>query len=121
MKRLSTICELTVLVLAVTSTASAVTWNVPGDYLTIQDAIDSPDVLAGHTILVAPGNHFGALVTKEVEIKGEGGAVINDGPPHSHPNIENQIIRLPLANARVALNIDLLISPKSILLKAHLH
>jgi hypothetical protein len=66
-----------------TATANAVTWNVPGDYATIQDAIDSPDVMEGHTILVGPGNHYGALVTKAVEIKGEGGAVINDGPAHS--------------------------------------
>jgi hypothetical protein len=74
--------------------AYAVTWNVPDDYPTIQAAIDSPDVLPGHTVLVAPGNHFGALVTKAVEIKGEGGAVINDGPPHGHPNIDNQGFRL---------------------------
>ena len=57
-------------------------WYVPGDFATIQEAVDSPDVAAGDTILVGPGNHAGALVTKAVEIKGEGGAVINNGPVH---------------------------------------
>ncbi|MHC4463227.1 MAG: right-handed parallel beta-helix repeat-containing protein [Planctomycetota bacterium] len=82
MKRLLTICAVATLVLAMTATAKAVTWNVPEDFSNIQAAIDSPDVLEGHTILVGPGNHAGALVTKAVEIKGEGGAVINDGPAH---------------------------------------
>ncbi len=80
MKRLLTICAVAVMMLAVSSTAKAVTWNVPGDFADIQAAIDSPDVLHGHTILVGPGNHYGATVTKAVEIKGEGGAVINSGP-----------------------------------------
>ena len=79
MKRLLTIC---VAVLVLCSTTNAATWNVPGDFATIQEAIDSPSVIAGDTILVGPGNHAGALVTKEVEIKGEGGAVINSGPMH---------------------------------------
>ena len=57
-------------------------WNVPGDFDTIQEAIDSEDVEDGQTILVAAGSHAGALVTKSVEIKGEGGAVIDDGPAH---------------------------------------
>jgi hypothetical protein len=83
MKRLLIICPVATLMLALGTTAMAVTWNVPGDYPTIQAAIDSPDVLEGHTILVGPGNHAGATVTKAVEIKGEGGAVINDGPAHS--------------------------------------
>ena len=57
-------------------------WNVPGDFATIQDAIDDAAVLDGHTILVEPGNHYGAYVSKSVEIKGTGNAVINDGPLH---------------------------------------
>ncbi|MHC4397592.1 MAG: right-handed parallel beta-helix repeat-containing protein [Planctomycetota bacterium] len=82
MKCLLTICAVTVLVLAVSTTANAVTWNVglAGDFTTIQDAIDSPLVMDGHTLLVSPGNHAGAEVDKSVEIRGEGGAVINDGP-----------------------------------------
>jgi hypothetical protein len=69
-------------VLVLGGTAGAATWNVPGDFATIQEAIDSPDVSPGATILVGPGNHDGAYVTKEVELKGEGGAVINNGPLH---------------------------------------
>jgi len=57
-------------------------WYVPGDFATIQEAIDSSDVAAGDTILVGPGNHAGATVTKAVEIKGEDGAIINSGPAH---------------------------------------
>lgn len=80
MKRLLTICAVAALVFALGNTATAVTWNVPGDFETIQEAIDDARVLDGHTILVGPGSHAGATVTKAVEIKGEGGAVINSGP-----------------------------------------
>jgi len=71
-----------VAVLVIPATCFGLTWNVPGDFATIQDAIDSPDVEVGDVILVGPGSHAGALVTKTVEIKGEGGCIINDGPPH---------------------------------------
>jgi len=60
----------------------AATWNVPGDFATIQDAIDSADVVAGDTIRVRPSSHAGAYVTKSVIIKGTGGAVIDSGPMH---------------------------------------
>lgn len=63
-------------------------WSVPGDYFTIQDAIDDANVLDGHTILVSPGNHAGALVTKSIEIKGKGNSVIDDGPAHSSGMIQ---------------------------------
>jgi len=62
--------------------APAAVWHVPEDFATIQDAIYSADVADGNTILVGPGAHAGALVTKPVVIKGKGGAVINDGPVH---------------------------------------
>ena len=55
-------------------------WNVPGDFATIQEAIDAEDVLDGDTILVSAGYHAGATVTKAVQIKGIGRAVINSGP-----------------------------------------
>ena len=55
-------------------------WHVPGDFATIQDAIDDPGVSDGDRILVGPGSHAGATVTKAVKIKGTGGAVINSGP-----------------------------------------
>lgn len=56
------------------------TWTVPGNYVTIQDAIDDPSVISGDKIIVASGYHAGATVTKAVEIKGEDGTVINAGP-----------------------------------------
>ena len=62
--------------------AQEVIWRVPTDFSTIQAAIDSPAVMAGNTIVVEPGYHAGALVTKAVEIRGEGKAVINSGPQH---------------------------------------
>ncbi len=60
--------------------APSTVWYVPTDFVTIQDAIDSARVADGDTILVERGTHAGALVDKSVVIKGEGGAVINDGP-----------------------------------------
>lgn len=63
--------------------APSTVWHVPTDFATIQDAIDSASVADGDTILVGPGSHAGALVDKSVVIKGEDGAVINDGPVHS--------------------------------------
>jgi predicted outer membrane repeat protein len=33
-------------------------WNVPGDFATIQEAMDDASVLEGDTILVAPGTYF---------------------------------------------------------------
>ncbi len=89
MKKLLTICALIAIILMISGVPLAASkgpqktvWHVPGDFDTIQDAISSLDVLDGHTILVGPGSHAGTLVTKAVEIKGEGGAVINDGPVH---------------------------------------
>lgn len=82
MKRLLIICVAAAFVMAVGNTVQAATWNVPGDFAIIQDAIDSDGVSAGDTILVGPGNHYGAFVDKAVEIKGEGGAVIDSGPGH---------------------------------------
>jgi hypothetical protein len=84
MKKLITILVLFAL-LAIPMTAMAKAgnvWNVPGDFATIQDAVDSPNVLAGDTIFVGPGNHAGALVNKAVKIKGQGGAIIDSGPTH---------------------------------------
>ncbi|TKJ38601.1 MAG: hypothetical protein CEE38_02545 [Planctomycetes bacterium B3_Pla] len=80
MKRLLTICAV---VLAISTMTKAAIWHVPGDFATIQEAIDSGDVMDGDTIIVGPGSHAGATVTKAVEIKGEYGAVINSGPAYS--------------------------------------
>ena len=62
--------------------AGGITWYVPDNFATIQEAIDRQDVIAGDKIIVGPGEWFGAVVTKAVEIKGEKGAVIVDGPAH---------------------------------------
>lgn len=51
-------------------------------FATIQAAIDDDDTIAGHTIKVGAGEWFGAEVTKPVEIRGEDGAKIVDGPTH---------------------------------------
>lgn len=80
MQRLLTICAVAVFVLSLGSMTNAATWNIPEDFATIQDAIDSSLVIEGDKIAVGPGNHAGATVTKTVEIKGEGGAVIDSGP-----------------------------------------
>ena len=56
------------------------TWEIPGDFATIQAAIDDPTVMDGDIIRVASGNHSGAFIDKKVTIKGQGNAVINDGP-----------------------------------------
>lgn len=65
-----------------TSMAKRHTWIVPGDFATIQEAIDSAGVVPGDRILVAAGAHAGANVTKSLEIRGEDGAVIESGPMH---------------------------------------
>ena len=62
--------------------AQEVIWRVPADFSTIQAAIDSLVVADGHTIVVEPGFHAGALITKAVEIRGEDNAVIDSGPLH---------------------------------------
>ena len=56
----------------------AAEWRVPGDFATIPEAITA--AAPGDTIFVGAGFHHGAIVDKAVEIRGEGGAVINDGP-----------------------------------------
>jgi len=58
-------------------------WYVPGNFSSIQAAIDDLSVVNGDTIFVGPGSFAGAFITKSVEIKGIGGATINSGPAHS--------------------------------------
>ena len=60
------------------------TWLVPGDFATIQQAIDSPAVASGDTIVVGPGEWAGATVNKQLTIEGEDGAIIVGGGP-LHP------------------------------------
>ena len=82
MKRLTFCITMIGAIVLVGSTAQAAKWRVPEDFATIQEAIDSPVVADGDRIIVAPGNHAGADVTKRVQIKGEDGAVIDSGPMH---------------------------------------
>jgi hypothetical protein len=60
--------------------AAAESWRVPGQFPTIQAAIDSPLVKDGDTIRVRSGRHAGATVTKAVAIRAQGRAVIRTGP-----------------------------------------
>lgn len=69
------------------SKAARTVWHVPSDFATIQEAIDSLDVLAGDKIIVGPGNHAGAIVNKAVEIKGEDGAVISSSAIPLGPSV----------------------------------
>jgi hypothetical protein len=60
--------------------AEAASWRVPGHFPTIQAAIDSPQVRDGDTLRVRAGRHAGATVTKALEIRAEGHAVVRSGP-----------------------------------------
>ena len=71
-----------IVVVACLAVGQEVIWRVPTDFATIQAAIDSDYVWPGQTIFVEPGNHAGALIKKQVEIRGEGNAIINTGPLH---------------------------------------
>lgn len=73
---------LVALILTFATPLWATIWYVPADFATIQEAIDDTAVMNGDTIMVSTGNHAGAYVTKSVEIKGDDGATINDGPMH---------------------------------------
>ena len=74
------------------SPALAADWRVPGDFATIQDAVNSPSVADGDRILVGPGSFAGALIDKPVRIEGRGRATISSGP--SHPSGMSQGFRL---------------------------
>jgi hypothetical protein len=77
------------LVLALATAAASVvgqaqaeppSWRIPGDFPTIQAAIDSSTVADGDTLLVLPGRHAGATVTKALAIRATGHALIVSGP-----------------------------------------
>ncbi len=64
-------------------------WNVPGDFASIQDAIDDANVLNGDFIYVGKGEFAGALVDKGVNIIGNAGkTIIDDGPVHRSGNLQ---------------------------------
>jgi len=66
--------------LLLAGSAGAAEWRVPGQFPTIQEAIDSASVNAGDTIVVAAGSYAGATVTKPVTIRASGVVNIVDGP-----------------------------------------
>ena len=74
------------------SPALAADWRVPGDFATIQAAVDSPSVVDGDRILVGPGSFAGALLDKGVHIQGQGRTTISSGP--AHPSGMSQGFRL---------------------------
>ena len=85
MKRLLVIVAVLALTATVMSNSWAKkTWDVPGDFTTIQKAIDSIEVKEGHTIVLGPGNYVGANITKSVKIDGKNEAIITNGPINSY-------------------------------------
>jgi hypothetical protein len=81
---LSVLCLLIGVFFIGTASATGKIWFVPRNFTTIQEAWDSPLVSDGDTVLVGPGNFFGAVATlgvsKAVTIRARGCATINDGP-----------------------------------------
>jgi hypothetical protein len=67
-------------VLLLAGSAGAAVWQVPGNFPTIQAAIDSSTVHDGDIINVSSGRHQGATVTKAVTIRGSGSTTIVGGP-----------------------------------------
>jgi hypothetical protein len=67
-------------VLALPAVSLAEVWSVPDDFRTIQQAINSPDVVDGDVIEVGPGNYRGARITKAVTLRGSGYTYITGGP-----------------------------------------
>ncbi|OGO14553.1 MAG: hypothetical protein A2Z02_04385 [Chloroflexi bacterium RBG_16_48_7] len=63
-------------------------WQVPGDFATIQEAVDSAEVAAGDTIMLGSGNHTGVLLYKAIRLVGKGKATINSGPVHGSGMIQ---------------------------------
>lgn len=62
--------------------AQSTTWRVPGDFPTIQDAVNDAGVQDGDQVTLGPGSHNGVLLTKGLHFVGTGGASIDGGPLH---------------------------------------
>ncbi len=70
--------------------AQAATINVPDDYPTIQDAVDT--ATSGDQIRVGPGEWCGAVIDKRLDLFGEGGAtIIGCDEPFLAPRTELRI------------------------------
>lgn len=117
----STIALLLVLTLGIaylgTTSSLAATFNVPGDFATIQEAIDDADTMNGDIINVLAGTHVEAFIriTKELTIQGQGiGVTILD--PSSlggtqvvlYPDVNNVTIQdLTIQNANQAIRFEI--------------
>lgn len=64
-----------------TSDVIGKTWYIPGDFATIQEAIDNPGVVNGDILQLGDGTFAGVLLNKGVIIIGSTNTVINSGPP----------------------------------------
>lgn len=60
--------------------AWARTFYIPGHFETIQQAVDSADVVDGDRLLIRRGRHAGAVLNKRLVIAGRPGAIIDSGP-----------------------------------------
>lgn len=69
-------------ILSVAPLTSATVWQIPADFPTIQEAVDSIDVADGDVIIVGPGSHTGAVIDRPIKIVGEEGAMITTGVPY---------------------------------------
>jgi len=65
-------------------TASAATWNIPGDFNTLQDAFNSPVVVSNDVLALGPGNFEGAPLNdgRTLIVRGQGSLLttINASP-----------------------------------------
>ena len=67
------------LLIGVSPVAIGANLSVPGDYATIQEAVDAAST--GDVINVGPGTFAGAYTFKTVTIIGSPGTIINEGNP----------------------------------------
>ena len=87
MRKISALVILVILTICLSATpvmakGKITTWHVPGDFATIQDAVDSAQVSNGDRILVDAGNYAGAILDRPLVIKGTDGTIINSGVPY---------------------------------------
>lgn len=100
-----------VAVMAMGGSAFAATINVPGDFLTIQAAIDDVGTVNGDTILIAAGSHTesSVFITKELTIEGMGtGSTFLDGVRILYPKADNITIKnLTIHNSTTGVRFEL--------------
>ncbi|MEZ5965885.1 MAG: hypothetical protein R3F56_18765 [Planctomycetota bacterium] len=76
------------------------TWIVgSGGFPTLQAAFDAPQVADGDLVVVRPGTYAGAVLTKGLLVRGDPGAVLDDGLPMITPPAVLQVTGLTAAQA----------------------